>query len=40
MHLKHFKVNQCLRVPLIIKISYCYVAFEETEDIKSVLNTF
>lgn len=41
MHLKHFKINQCLRVLLLsIKISYCFVAFEEVENIKSVLNIF
>lgn len=39
MHMKHFKINQCLRVILIIKISYYCIAFE-VEDIKSVLNVF
>lgn len=40
MHIKHFRINQHLRVIIIIKISYHYIAFEEIEEIKSVLNVF
>lgn len=38
MQLKHFRINQCLGVILIIKISYYCIAFEEVNNIKSVLN--
>lgn len=39
MHIKHFRINQYLRVRIIIKISYHYTALEDKER-KSVLNVF